>query len=81
MKQVSNYKWVFDSERFAMDVKTSLALSGTLYGDIDEMHGWPNGYTSHVVNLKAGERVSVNRFEMICNIFDLDPRDYWMVAK
>lgn len=81
MKQESNYRWAFDSERFAASVKTAAALSGMLYGEIDEMHGWPNGYTSHVINLKQGERVSVVRFEMLCNIFDLDPRDYWMVMK
>jgi hypothetical protein len=79
--QYSIYKWAFYASAFAHDVKDAVTSAGLRLGEIDTMHGWPNGYISRCVNLKPGQRISIKRFEQICNTFDLDPRDYWMITK
>lgn len=81
MKIVHEYSWRFAAELFAGDVKDKLADAQIMPGELDQMMGWPRGYTSHLVNLSDGTRINMGRFEAVCNILELDPRSYWEVVR
>lgn len=80
MKKYTQYSWAMDSKTFGMVVKQMRDEAGLSQNDVASVLGVSGSYIGYIE--KNNERMITLRIDHViglCNLFDLDPRDYYYI--
>lgn len=78
--QVSYHPWLFDFAEFAQMVATHRQASGLTQVELGDMIGVSGSYIGYVErNIFDEITLRIDHAVQICNLFEVDVRDYFIV--